>query len=359
MKNFECNYEGASTAFALSVGGDAVLQHGLYNRGGVEAGGDVYLDYAYSDGDVRAGGRVVIGSWIDTDPANVDIPGATVGGSVFAQGGGSLDSFHITDDLVTSGTMTTINGSISGSVFNTTSGDLTMRNGAVTGDVNSAGALDLDGTVTVSGSVNTGLSTPDYVYTPLVDHSAASDYYLATSSSLGAMADTGAVATTNGSGLITINCVSGVNVVNLTWDDPAGAVHALDYLAAWGVEVNGPWDAVLYVNVWLDSADTAAVFDDVVWWTNGGLARANIVVNFPNATDIEFSGYHEANMLMPLADVNFTSGIVIGNLITGNLIGGGQVNVPVVTPEPATLALLATGLAGLAAVRRRRKKNMA
>lgn len=54
------------------------------------------------------------------------------------------------------------------------------------------------------------------------------------------------------------------------------------------------------------------------------------------------------------SDSIFDSGVFIGNLVAGTATGGGIGQDPNPTPEPASLALLGLGLAGLAAVRRRK-----
>lgn len=54
------------------------------------------------------------------------------------------------------------------------------------------------------------------------------------------------------------------------------------------------------------------------------------------------------------SDTIFDSGVFIGNLVAGTATAGGIGQDPNPTPEPASLALLGLGLAGLAAVRRRK-----
>lgn len=54
------------------------------------------------------------------------------------------------------------------------------------------------------------------------------------------------------------------------------------------------------------------------------------------------------------SDSIFDSGVFIGNLVAGTATGGGIGQDPNPTPEPASLALLGLGLAGLAAMRRRK-----
>lgn len=54
------------------------------------------------------------------------------------------------------------------------------------------------------------------------------------------------------------------------------------------------------------------------------------------------------------SDTIFDSGVFIGGLVAGTATGGGINPDPNPTPEPASLALLGIGLAGLAAMRRRK-----
>jgi len=314
FEDFALNVAGGLQPFAISTGGDVYLRHGSFLDGGLEAGGDAHLDYFFVQGDVRTGGSVFAGALDPTDP----LDGGTVLGSVYSQGGGYMNAFYVSGDVVVnaSGTMT----------FGTTSG------GHVNGWV--------DGVVDLSSA---------WTYSPMVDHGHVSRYFLDTCDTIGAMADQGATVDVmyglDGRALITIDAVSGVNVVNLS---------AADWLAAWGVHVKGPQGAIVYVNV---QGLVSGSFRDVVWWTSNGALLQDVVVNFPDATSILFDGYHGVSMLMPHADVEFADGLLVGTFVAGDLLGGGQVNLPgSYIPEPATLLLLCSGLGGVAAVGLRRQR---
>lgn len=251
--------------------------------------------------------------------------GSFLHGGIEAYGSVYLDNFYIDGDVA----------------VGCDANDPLQTGGTIEGNVYAAGSVNLSEHVYVSGSKVSGAP-----FTPTADHAAISQFFLNTSAGIGAMADTTSY-TNDGYGMLTIEVVSGDNVVT---------IDAATFAAAWGVQVIGPADATLYVNV----PDGAAVFDSVVWWTNGGITLRDIMVNFPNATSIEFTGLHAVDMLMPRADTYFYQGLVIGTLVTKDLKGDGQVNEPnggPPIPEPATILLLLAGCVGLAARGRIRRAH--
>lgn len=398
FENFELNLLNQGGPYSLYVQNNAAIRHGTYH-GGILAGGDTTLDYFTVFGDVVGGSAVRIGGW--TDPDSPLAPGGTVVGSVLAGNGGELINYTITQELHNNGAMTAADGTVEGGVHNAgtlemtrsavtgemeNSGTAGFTHGTVTGDITNTGSLELSnmtgnqdlynsgsvvltdgaisgtayngGSLTNNGWIAGGVSPlagplSGYAYSglPMPDYAAISDYFMSTSNAIadGIMADRSVTPTVESglddTALITIEAGSGRNVAN---------VNAADFLNAWGVQVIGPADAVVYVNVvGLESGS----FDDVVWWTSGGASLGNVVLNFPDATGtVTFEGYHAVNMLMPFADVEFLDGLVVGRLIAGNLTGGGQVNLPgAPIPEPATLLLTGLGIAGAAILRRRRR----
>jgi choice-of-anchor A domain-containing protein len=90
---------------------------------------------------------------------------------------------------------------------------------------------------------------------------------------------------------------------------------------------------------------------------------SNVLWNFVNATGLTFATEFGGSILAPLATVG-NSGPINGTLVAANYNGTGELHSypytgtfpgsPTPAPEPATMGLFATGLAGLAAVRRRR-----
>lgn len=234
------------------------------------------------------------------------------------------------------------NASVFGNV--TAGGNLTGAGGTIHGNATLGGQKLVGPVVTV-----TGATSQFQPYTPLVDHGAISSTFATFSTTVGAMSAT--TAASNVFGQLQINAVSGVNVVSLT-------SAQLD--AAWGVQINGPSDAMVYLNV----TDAAVSFDSLVWSYAGGATAANALLNLAFADTLALSGGdHIINLLAPFADVTFSSGLLTGNLIAGNLFGGGQVNhgsfngPHIVIPEPATGALVLLGAA--AAMLRRRKSRAA
>jgi choice-of-anchor A domain-containing protein len=180
-------------------------------------------------------------------------------------------------------------------------------NGSIGGDATLAGLNDGGLDLTIAGTVTEGAA-----FTPTLDLYVLGAYMEAFSSVTASK-----VVTTTASesyGEITIDVVSGMNVVE---------IDAQDLDDAWGVTVDGPADASLYINV----GNTTATLDSMVWNYTGGVAAENALLNYHAATDIELTGgNHAINILAPLAVVNFANGLVTGNLVALELYGCGQVN---------------------------------
>jgi len=215
--------------------------------------------------------------------------------------------------------------SVAGSVV--VGGDITnFSGGHITGDATAAGAVDLSGTLTVSGDTLSGAP-----FEPIVDHAAVSAHLLAVSADVGAMAETTTV--TNRWGELRMTGHSGVNVVS---------VDAEALKKAWGFSISAPADAEVYVNVPGESVH----LDWTGWSYRGGITPADVLVNMPEATTLDLTSANAVNILAPQAETTFPAGLVTGTLIVGDLQGGGQVNLgsfdhgPAV-PEPGTMLLLA------------------
>jgi choice-of-anchor A domain-containing protein len=145
-------------------------------------------------------------------------------------------------------------------------------------------------------------------------------------------------------GNLTFTAVKGINVIDIDQQ----TLHD-----AWAFTITGPADATVLINV----LNAAVNLDNTTWVYQGGIAESSVVLNMPLATSLTLSQGNAVNILAPLATTQFQQGTVNGQLVVGNLYGGGVVTGGSFNdhalPEPATLSLLALGT--LAIMRRRRK----
>jgi choice-of-anchor A domain-containing protein len=209
-------------------------------------------------------------------------------------------------------------------------GDLLGTGGNVYGAAHLGGQDQTGNEVTVRDGVS-----QDSPFSPTLPLASLADYFLGTSAYLGSLSAT--TTYNNQWGELRINLEPGLNIVDIA---------SADLNAAWGIRVNGGSDSILVINV----PDGTVEFDSITWDYRGNASPSRTLLNAGNATSMQFtSGNHMVNILAPRADVNFPHGLLTGNLIAGNLTGGGQVNAGYFTgdiiPEPASILLIFAALA--------------
>lgn len=260
-------------------------------------------------------------------------PGVVPGYSFVSGGDFSIQGSINNGGVSAGGNVHAANASIFGNV--TAGGNLTGTTGTIYGDVTVSGTNT--SAMSITGSTSTGVS-----YNSPLNFAGINQYLTNYSSNLASHADT--TSYTNNYGELIINAGVGDNYVT---------IDAATLNSAWGVTINGAADSVLYINV----DGTNANLDSTNWVYNG-LSGADVLLNYGDATNLNLSGGNIINLLAPLADTHYSSGVLTGNLLVGNLTGGGQVNLGgfnhSVVPEPSSaLALLAGSM--ILGIRRRRR----
>jgi len=308
-----------------------------------------------------------------SSPYGADMQGAVaVGGNAYLSSVGVDTTGGGPAALVVGGNLNQTGGTDSGNVF--VGGSATLSGGAtISGSLSMTGA---NGSLTSNGASSpsaiyvtssTQVNDPAYWATPSTSGGPAApvDSYGTATDLLNAstsLANAGTTTVTSSGGNITITLTqSGLNVVNLNL--PAGAtINGINIVNAAGVVPTG-----LVINVNGNNLNFNG------WTYNlGSLSQNQVLFNFPTATAVTLSNLaFEGDILAPLAQVDFISGQIQGNLIAGSYIGGGQINLgsgpeftlPAYTagsgsgtapiPEPGSLVLIGTGLLAIATLRRR------
>ncbi len=292
------------------------------------------------DGVIGAAGDVYFKSFSAAGKGSTDGYTLHTGGSAYLKGGSYTGSLDISKDLTLQSL--SVNGDIyMGGSLNTQGG------GTINGSIAAGGSADLPKQWSATGGVKEGT---DYVG---LDYDAISSYFKGTSSSIASMSATGKI--TNNWGGLSYSAAEGINVLEIS---------SSDLKNAWGFDIKGSAGSKVLINV----SDSSATLDSTNWSYSGGITAADVILNFADAEKLSLSSSNNVNILAPLADTYFSSGVITGSLIVGNLNGGGQINfgqftpgselsiscvTPPSIPEPAAIAFLAIG--SLVTIRRRRK----
>lgn len=127
--------------------------------------------------------------------------------------------------------------------------------------------------------------------------------------------------------------------------------------------INAVADATVLINV-AGGADGQAVGYDFSGYQLSGQSSSHVLFNFYEASDVViFNGVGvQASVVAPNANVDFTNGQIIGQIIAQSLTGNGEVHLPLfegspplpaAVPAPAAAWLLGSGVLGLVGLRRR------
>jgi choice-of-anchor A domain-containing protein len=320
-----------STAKAIDIN---PFDFNVYSLGNIGTSGSPYgSDYQGTAG--AAGNAYFSGFSLNDLNATQVVPGFSLvtGGDVTIAG-------QINNGGIQAGGNVVVNHSgIFGDIV--AGGNLSGPGGTVHGNVTLAGTNNASGSLTITGSVTQNTS-----YVGSLNFAGINQYLTDFSANIGSQADT--TSYVNNYGELVINAASGDNYIT---------IDGSTLNSAWGVTITGASDSVVYINV----DGTNVSLDSTNWSYNGGITAGDVLLNFADASTLNLSGGNTVNILAALADVNFSYGVVTGNLITGNLTGSGQVNLGgfehSVVPEPSSvLALLAGSMAMMV---RRRKRNRA
>lgn len=269
--------------------------------------------------------------------------------SVYTGGSFNMGSGSIRGGVESAGNVNINATSINGNVH----GGANLQGG--TGSIN--GNVSITGTNTSNVSINGGVST-NQPFTPSLNLPSITQYFQNASAYWAGLAPTATYTNVYGQ-LQVSNLVSGTNIVNLTLAD-------LNAANTYGIKLTGPADANVVFNI--KDMISNVVLKDVTFSLEGGMTKSNVLYNITNATSLNMQGGQYLNILAINSGVNFSSGLVTGNLIVRDLMGSGQVNLGqfngfqadqnkfnIAVPEPSTYLLFGSFL-GIAALVSRRKR---
>lgn len=211
----------------------------------------------------------------------------------------------------------------------------------------SEGYGTVNGNVIISGKDTSNLSISGKTITgkdfnPSLNLGGVGSYFLNASTYWAGLEATANYKSVDSGNLLVSELKSGRNVVSLS---------LADLQKAYAITLIGPKDAFVIFNL-ADAGGKDVSLKDVTFKLEGGITADSILYNALNPDQLSLSGGQYLSILAPNATLEFSSGLLTGNLIAANLYGSGQVNKGVfvgfeadqrnflAVPEPRTYILL-------------------
>jgi len=372
--NFEIHGGLAASAFgALSVYGsvnDSGASLNVDNGGAIAIAGTNNANFNLNTGgSAYVGGNNSGAMTVNGGAANLAVIGANSGALSLASGGSVYVGSGNTANITVNGSAATlgINGNTSGTVALNSGSTLSLK-GSNTGTIQLNGAtLDYTGSAGSVTNVNGGtinkVSSLSLTAPASTLGSFASMFQTqltALSAQLNGVAANSSA--TSSGGAVTFNAApnsSGAAVFDVNTSLFAGASSVT-------FNLDGATSVIINVNVSSCVSGVCAFSPGSVNFVQGPVQgstdyASTVLWNFVNATSLGFSDEFVGSVLAPDAAVTKSSPIDGTLVAASDVSSAGELHSYAYTgtfpgtaaPEPASLALVATGLAGLAAIRRR------